>query len=72
VARENPACAELGGRIYCFGGDDGSSSLQVVERYDPSLDAWSVLDVKLPTALTGLRASKMSINGKEYILLVGG
>ena len=72
VARENPACAELGGRIYCFGGDDGSSPLQVVERYDPSTNAWSVLDVKLPIALTGLRASKMSINGKEYILLVGG
>jgi len=72
VARENLSCADLEGKIYCFGGDDGSSALQVVERYDPSTDTWSVLDIKLPVGLTGLRASKILINNKNYILLVGG
>jgi Uncharacterized protein conserved in bacteria len=72
VARENLACAELGGKIYCFGGDDGSTPLDVIEVYDPSTNTWSIADTKLPTALTGLRASKIVINSKEYILLAGG
>jgi Uncharacterized protein conserved in bacteria len=72
VARENLACAELGGKIYCFGGDDGSTTLEVIEVYDPSTNTWSIADIKMPAALAGLRASKIVINSEEYILLVGG
>jgi len=70
--RQNLACSELGGKIYCFGGDDGRTSLEVIERYDPDTDSWETLSIKLPEPLTGLRASKMILDSKEYILLVGG
>jgi len=71
-ARENLACNELGGKIYCFGGDDGSSLMSVVEVYDPSSNAWSVLNINLPLPLSGLNSTKVLINGVEKILLVGG
>ena len=70
--RQNLACDEINGKIYCFGGDDGSSRLDVVERYDPDTDTWEILNVKLPEPLSGIRASKIILDSKEYILIVGG
>jgi len=72
VARQNLACAELGGYIYCFGGDDGSARLDVVERYDPSTDTWEQLTIRLPQALSGIAAVEISLAGKEYIMVLGG
>ena len=72
VARENAACAELNGYIYCLGGDDGSSKLDTVERYDPSTDTWQLLSLKLPSPITGAKAARIVIDSKTYILIVGG
>ena len=72
VARQNLACSELNNKIYCFGGDDGSGKTDVIERYDPDTDTWETLSIKLPEALSGLKATKIVIDSKEYILLAGG
>jgi len=66
--RENHACAELGGMIYCFGGDDGGTILQSVEMYNPSTNTWTNLGDILPEALTGLTAVKHG----DKILILGG
>ena len=66
--RQNHACAELGGKIYCFGGDDGSQPMKNVEMYDPNTDTWTDLGSIMPEALSGLAAVKY--NGK--ILIIGG
>jgi len=71
-ARENLTCSELGGKVYCFGGDDGSAPLSVIEVYDPSINTWKVLDITLPSPLSGSSSTKVYINGVESILLVGG
>jgi len=31
----------LGNFLYAAGGNDGSASLQTVERYDPHINKWS-------------------------------
>jgi len=71
VCRENHACAELGGKIYCFGGDDGESIFNSIEEYDPSTDSWRVIQATLPNPATGIRSTNIVINGKTYILLAG-
>jgi hypothetical protein len=35
------ATATLGGKLYALGGQDGSSSLQTVEMYDPKTNMWT-------------------------------
>jgi Uncharacterized protein conserved in bacteria len=72
VARQNHACAVLGNKIYCFGGDDGSSPISSIEAYDPSANKWTLLDVTLEKGVTGLTAVTVNIQGKDYILLIGG
>jgi Uncharacterized protein conserved in bacteria len=72
IARQNHACAALANKVYCFGGDDGSSPLGSVEAYDPAADKWALLDVTLPEPLTGLAAISVIYGGRENILLVGG
>ena len=71
-ARQNHACAVLGGKIYCFGGDDGLSNLNSIESYDPSTNTWTVLNITLPEALAGLVAIPIVIEDKNYILILGG
>jgi len=72
IARQNHACAVLQGKIYCFGGDDGSSPLGSIEAYDPASNTWTLLDVTLEKPLTGLTAITIIYEGRENILLVGG
>jgi Kelch motif. len=72
VARQNHACATLNNMIYCFGGDDGSTSLSSIEVYDPSTNKWTLLDVTLPKPITGLTATTVKLENKDYILLIGG
>jgi len=71
-ARENHACESLGNYVYVFGGDNGTSIFDTIERYDPATDTWEVLDVTLPQALTGITATKININNTNYILIMGG
>jgi N-acetylneuraminic acid mutarotase len=72
TARQNHACAPLGGKIYCFGGDGGSNPLQSIEVYDPSTNTWTQLNVLLPKGVTGLTALPITYQNKNYILLLGG
>jgi Kelch motif. len=72
IARQNHACGVLSNKIYCFGGDDGSSPLGSIEVYDPSANKWSLLDVTLEKGITGLIAVTIKYQGKDYILLIGG
>jgi len=72
VARSGLACSELGGKIYCFGGDNGSDPMNVIEVYDPSTNRWTQLSATLPQPLSGITATKVIIGGKEYIAIVGG
>ena len=72
TARENHACGYLGGYVYVFGGDNGSSIFDTIEKYDPATDTWEQLSSTLPDALTGITATKIKINNKEYILIIGG
>jgi Kelch motif. len=72
IARQNHACATLNNKIYCFGGDDGSSPISSIEVYDPSTNKWTLLDVTLEKGVTGLTAVTVNIQGKDYILLIGG
>lgn len=34
---------EIEGSLYALGGNDGSSSLNSVERYDPKLNKWTLV-----------------------------
>jgi len=72
TARQNHSCAALGGKIYCFGGDDGSNPLQSIEVYDPSANTWTQLTTLLPKGVTGLAALPVVYKNKNYILLMGG
>jgi N-acetylneuraminic acid mutarotase len=53
------------GKIYLFGGWDGTSYLNSVYEYDPALDAWSVKP-SMPTPRAYLRAAVAG--GKIYVL----
>lgn len=72
TARENHACAPLNDKIYCFAGDDGQNPLQTIEAYDPSRDEWTQLQTVVPEPVTGIRAVPITMNGKQYILILGG
>lgn len=57
----------LGNFLYAAGGNDGSASLQTVERYDPHINKWSeVAQMAKRRAGVGLAA----LNG--YLYAVGG
>ena len=71
--RENHACGILGGKLYVFGGDNGSGGLIAsIEQYDPATDTWTTLSETLPEGLTGIQAARITLSGKQYILLIGG
>jgi kelch-like protein 20 len=72
TARQNHACAALGSKIYCFGGDDGSNPLQSIEAYDPPSNTWSQLATLLSKGVTGLAAIPVVYRNSNYILLIGG
>jgi YVTN family beta-propeller protein len=66
-ARHDTAAASLGGRVYVFGGGDGTSQLADIVRVDPHSGASSVVG-RLPAASSDSSAG--SIGGTAYI--VGG
>jgi Uncharacterized protein conserved in bacteria len=72
VARQNHTCATLNGIVYCFGGDNGTELLSSIEAYDPTTNTWTILDVTLPSPISGLTSIKIKYNAKDYILLIGG
>jgi len=64
TARRNPAAAVIDGSLYVAGGFDGSSTLSVLERYDPASDSWTSL-TSMPTARYGPGAGV--IDGSLYV-----
>lgn len=58
VAVEGYALAAVEGRLYLFGGWDGSKALDSVYRYDPAADAWSARrPLPAPRAYAGAAAT---------------
>jgi len=41
--RSTHEVVEIEGCLYALGGNDGSSSLNSVERYDPKLNKWTLV-----------------------------
>ena len=60
------SCAEsIGGKIYCFGGFDGSTYLNKINEYDYISENTTVKSATLPTGRSFLSCSKGE-NGKIY------
>lgn len=72
TARMNHATAELNGKIYVFGGDNGTTALDSIEEYDPATDTWTVSSITLPQGMTGIRAVKVKIDNQYKIYITGG
>jgi N-acetylneuraminic acid mutarotase len=72
TTRYGAAAAVLGGRLYIMGGQLRSGGdLATVEAYDPVTNRWST-KVPMPTPRAQLAAARVVLNGKPYILAVGG
>lgn len=59
------AAAVVNGRIYVFGGYDGSDTTSVVEEYDPVTNTWRSR-TPMPTARE--RVATAVVNGKIYVI----
>ncbi|GHU37816.1 hypothetical protein FACS1894105_10610 [Clostridia bacterium] len=56
------------GKIYVFGGYNGSSYLSSVESYNPSNNTWTTLSGSMPLALSYFSAVLNEATGKVYII----
>jgi hypothetical protein len=66
--RSDLAAAEIGGKIYVFGGcTDSISFLNDVDVYNPQTDTWSTAPTDMPTARAGMYAVT-SIGGTVYVI----
>lgn len=58
--RRGIALACLGAAIYAVGGLDDSTCYSLVERYDPSVDQWTMVDnMNIPRGGVGVTALKV-------------
>jgi N-acetylneuraminic acid mutarotase len=77
LARNGAASAVLGGKLYAIGGTrynastDALDTLAITVRYDPTTGRWLRL-ADLPSPRTGIAASRIFLNGKARIEVVGG
>jgi N-acetylneuraminic acid mutarotase len=73
--RQGAASAVLGSKLYVMGGlrfnGEGLDILDITIVYDPVTDAWT-RRASLPSPRYGISASKVLLNGKPRIELVGG
>ncbi len=75
--RGGAASAVLGAKLYVIGGTrynaatDAWDTLAVTVRYDPTTGRWLRL-ADLPSPRTGIAASRVDLNGKPRIEVVGG
>jgi N-acetylneuraminic acid mutarotase len=76
-ARFGAASAVLGGKLYAIGGrrinatGEAWDTLAVTVRYDPTTGAWT-RRADLPSPRTGIAASRVYVDGKARIEVVGG
>jgi Kelch motif len=68
-ARSDLAAAAIGGKIYIFGGYDGTSLLNSVMKYDPNTDTWTGGLAPLPTLRGAFYAVGTSGN---TVYVIGG
>lgn len=59
---------EANGFLYALGGNDGSSSLNSVERYDPKVNKWTIVTSML-TRRSSIGASVLECFNLERGLL---
>ncbi len=77
LTRYGAASAVLGARLYVIGGSrynantDSYDILAVTVRYDPTTGTWKRL-ADLPSPRSGIAASRIFLNGKARIEVVGG
>ena len=55
--------------FYVFGGFEDYSTVDLIQKYDPSIDEWTIMKVKLPVRLAKMGAANIE---DETILIVGG
>ena len=66
TGRSRPAAAAVNGKIYLFGGElNGNLRANTVERYDPSLNEWSILPGAMPYPASNICAA--AIGTQIYI-----
>ena len=65
--RSFPGVAVLNNKLYIFGGNDGTSFLNVVESYDPHINHWCTL-TSLGKPRTGIRVAVLG----QQIFVAGG
>lgn len=58
-----------GDKIAVLGGYDGKKRVDSIEIYDPKTDAWKLLEIKLPLALSNLAAFNPY---RDRIVILGG
>jgi hypothetical protein len=56
--------------IYLFGGMSGETYYTTIQKYDPTADTISTLDVELPVGTAFMVGAK--VYGEDYIFLIGG
>jgi len=67
-ARWGAIAVAYNGKIYVFGGIDGSKNpVPYVEVYDPNTDTWTVLNNTLPSELQG--QGQMAVTDGQYIYI---
>ena len=74
--RGRAAGATLGGRLYVIGGfrlePDGTTTIvRTTSVYDPSTNTWTN-KAPLPSARVGIAGSRVMLDGKGRIEVVGG
>lgn len=57
----------INGFIYAIGGNDGSSSLNAVEQYDPKINKWVVVS-SMNTRRSSVGAAVLECINMEHVL----
>jgi Galactose oxidase, central domain len=69
-ARINATACKCGSKyIYLFGGLDKKEFLDTIERFNLSLDIWTVLKVRMPNKMANMFSHSLN---SEYIVIMGG
>ncbi|CAI6370262.1 unnamed protein product [Macrosiphum euphorbiae] len=68
LCRQFPGVAVLDGLLYVIGGDDGTSTFDSVESYNPKTKTWTMVTTSLNNARTaaGIVAIERPRNFKTY------
>jgi len=67
--KNSSACTLTADTIYVFGGSSHATSLDSIEQYSISANAWTLLKIRMPSPVSFLTCFKVS---QTQILLLGG